>query len=403
MRNTCPNQHNIALESFGGQSVCLDHDRQDPWRFHSADGVIDLENYGASCHQHKCTLGKGLQLVFENTTYVCPVEGGSIKIDVTTEKGKLQGSVHCPICGTVCNETVCSSAANGDLVEESESVNTDVLHKSDAQVPAENLPEDVDHSKEMTAEEVVTEDITKHEESDEKQMETDAITTAPVPPTLKTDSDTLGEQSNTNNTKESTMDTEEQKQHTYAEKRNHAKDVVTTAPVPPTLKTESNTLGEQSNTDNTKENTTDTDEHKDSHPPPTTHTEDESRAEVVDHQSALHNATETEHDQREDGTDEANAHEQEAVKVTTETEGIIFTTLSPLLSENNKNETTTNPEHPVDLLPNTDNVVPITTLPPPDLKAEPEITNDISNQQNATQTDVEPSKHEEVQEPSATV
>ncbi|TGZ71799.1 hypothetical protein CRM22_002445, partial [Opisthorchis felineus] len=107
-----------------------------------------------------------------------------------------------------------------------------------------------------------------------------------------------------------------------------------------------------------------------------------------------------------DGTDEANAYQQEAVKNATETEvdeGIIFTTLSALLPENDKKETTTNPEHPVDMPPNNDDAVPITTLPPPDLKAEPEVHNEISNQQNATQTDVEPSQHEEAQEPPATV
>ncbi|TGZ71541.1 hypothetical protein CRM22_002570, partial [Opisthorchis felineus] len=205
------NNDNIALESFGGQSVCLDHDREDPWRFHSADELIDLDNYGASCHQHKCTLGKGLQLVFGNTTYACPVGGGSIKIDVTTEKGNLQGSVHCPICETLCNETVCSPSEYGDLLKESDSANKDVLHNSDAQVPTENHSEDVGHSKAMTGEEVVAEDVAKDEESDEKQMENDAVTSAPVPPTLKTESDTLGEQSNTDNTKENTMDTDEHK------------------------------------------------------------------------------------------------------------------------------------------------------------------------------------------------
>ncbi|TGZ60528.1 hypothetical protein CRM22_008478 [Opisthorchis felineus] len=42
---------NLALENFGSNSICLDHDRQDPWRVQLENGIErDLGNFGASCH-----------------------------------------------------------------------------------------------------------------------------------------------------------------------------------------------------------------------------------------------------------------------------------------------------------------------------------------------------------------
>ncbi|OON19803.1 hypothetical protein X801_04327 [Opisthorchis viverrini] len=93
---------NFAMEEFGSNSICLDHDRQDPWRIQTEIGFSDLKMLGASCHRHRCVRGSGLEVTIGNSTYTCPLEGGSIKLNVEAPSGRLLGSVHCPICETLC-------------------------------------------------------------------------------------------------------------------------------------------------------------------------------------------------------------------------------------------------------------------------------------------------------------
>ncbi|KAG5451390.1 Leishmanolysin-like peptidase [Clonorchis sinensis] len=101
---------NFAMEEFGSNSICLDHDRQDPWRIQTKSGFSDLKRLGASCHRHRCVRGSGLEVIIGNSTYNCPPEGGSIKINVEALSGRLLGSVHCPICETVCQKENCQVA-----------------------------------------------------------------------------------------------------------------------------------------------------------------------------------------------------------------------------------------------------------------------------------------------------
>ncbi|TPP62626.1 hypothetical protein FGIG_11106 [Fasciola gigantica] len=100
---------NLALESFGSESICLDHVQNDRWAYSSEGYSIPLSRYGASCHQSKCVNNGGLFVRFGSEWVLCPSNGGPVDINTYSNGGRLLGVIYCPPCITVCNETLCGA------------------------------------------------------------------------------------------------------------------------------------------------------------------------------------------------------------------------------------------------------------------------------------------------------
>ncbi|KAF5394673.1 hypothetical protein PHET_10685 [Paragonimus heterotremus] len=94
---------NYAMESFGEHSICVDHIAGTDWNLKQQNGEsVNLDSFGASCHEHECHPEKGLTLRFGNYTVVCPFVGGNVRIAVESVLGHLGGYIYCPPCSSVC-------------------------------------------------------------------------------------------------------------------------------------------------------------------------------------------------------------------------------------------------------------------------------------------------------------
>ncbi|KAF6778650.1 hypothetical protein AHF37_02009 [Paragonimus kellicotti] len=106
------------MESFSEQSICVDHVADSGWSLKQHNGQsLNLDDFGASCHEHECHPEKGLTLRFGNYTVVCPFAGGNIRINFQTALGQLSGHIYCPPYSSVCEGTFRDSFNHSDEEE----------------------------------------------------------------------------------------------------------------------------------------------------------------------------------------------------------------------------------------------------------------------------------------------
>ncbi|KAF7249192.1 hypothetical protein EG68_09832 [Paragonimus skrjabini miyazakii] len=109
------------MESFGEQSICVDHIAGSDWSLKQQSGQsLNLDSFGASCHEHECHREKGLTLRFGNYTVVCPFVGGNKQITFESVLGQLSGHIYCPPCSSVCEDTFCDFFSHSVDVEPEE-------------------------------------------------------------------------------------------------------------------------------------------------------------------------------------------------------------------------------------------------------------------------------------------
>ncbi|CAL8096180.1 unnamed protein product [Calicophoron daubneyi] len=104
-------EENVHSESFGKDSLCIDH--LNYWRTLTRTNppYFSLQVF-ASCHKYKCSKSSGLIISIENEEYTCPLTGGLIEVMIRRRKNILVGEAICPVCSTVCSDCPVSGAVN---------------------------------------------------------------------------------------------------------------------------------------------------------------------------------------------------------------------------------------------------------------------------------------------------
>ncbi|CAH8857689.1 unnamed protein product [Trichobilharzia szidati] len=88
---------NIFLEEMGPDSACFDFNI---WKYEFGFGFTGE----AACHRYKCSRRDGLQIIINNTPFVCPVAGGLQDIEITIGHRKIKAVVDCPRCSDLCKD-----------------------------------------------------------------------------------------------------------------------------------------------------------------------------------------------------------------------------------------------------------------------------------------------------------
>ncbi|KAF5394832.1 hypothetical protein PHET_09977 [Paragonimus heterotremus] len=61
-----------------------------------------------------CSNTEGLVLIFADTSFKCPLHGGSIRIDTVNSHHNLTGNAICPPCSDVCQNCPHKQQIHGD-------------------------------------------------------------------------------------------------------------------------------------------------------------------------------------------------------------------------------------------------------------------------------------------------
>ncbi|KAF5400232.1 hypothetical protein PHET_06643 [Paragonimus heterotremus] len=101
---------NPVLESFGTNSICVDHHPSTVWTVRSEGNTYELRDVGASCHEHMCDIHFGLAIQFGDLNLHCPYHGGYQKINATGANDiNVVGTIYCPPCSTICTDDLCEA------------------------------------------------------------------------------------------------------------------------------------------------------------------------------------------------------------------------------------------------------------------------------------------------------
>ncbi|CAH8571053.1 unnamed protein product [Schistosoma guineensis] len=97
-------QNNYALQYFGQDSICVNHDTYAPWISIVGGFYRDISFPYASCHKYNCS-SVGIELLVGQQVTKCS-DGESIPINAYSNNINARGLVLCPTCNAACS--VCS-------------------------------------------------------------------------------------------------------------------------------------------------------------------------------------------------------------------------------------------------------------------------------------------------------
>ncbi|KAF7245317.1 hypothetical protein EG68_10412 [Paragonimus skrjabini miyazakii] len=92
----------MELQTYGEDSICLNHDPHASWVQYECSNVTRLPSIRASCHKRECSSTTGLLIHIDLNIFQCPLMGGMIRVDTTSTFVHVTGSVDCPPCSDVC-------------------------------------------------------------------------------------------------------------------------------------------------------------------------------------------------------------------------------------------------------------------------------------------------------------
>ncbi|KAF5404260.1 hypothetical protein PHET_02386 [Paragonimus heterotremus] len=104
-QNNLDARTNMELQTYGEDSICLNHDSQASWVQYECSNVTRLPSIRASCHKRECSSTTGLLIHIDLNIFQCPLMGGKIRIDTTSTFVHLTGSIDCPPCSDICEES----------------------------------------------------------------------------------------------------------------------------------------------------------------------------------------------------------------------------------------------------------------------------------------------------------
>ncbi|KAH8871135.1 Leishmanolysin-like peptidase [Schistosoma japonicum] len=99
-------QVNYALQYFGDDSICVNHDTYSQWISVVGGFYRYLTFPYASCHKYNCT-SSGIKLIIGNQIIDCPSDGDLMPINAYDNSINVRGLLLCPTCSGVCS--VCSN------------------------------------------------------------------------------------------------------------------------------------------------------------------------------------------------------------------------------------------------------------------------------------------------------
>lgn len=94
---------NFALEEYGEGSKCFDHG-ESMWEERSCGQVRQWQHWGSGCYMYKCADGR-LHIQILNHTFTCFYTYQTIKVNLRWHPWLHTGSILCPPCQEVCQET----------------------------------------------------------------------------------------------------------------------------------------------------------------------------------------------------------------------------------------------------------------------------------------------------------
>nr|CAH8853196.1 unnamed protein product [Trichobilharzia regenti] len=101
-RDPFPTELNISsnnfLEEMGPDSACFNYNK---WIHETPRAKYQFTGETA-CHRYQCSRKVGLQIIINNTPFVCPLYGGLKNIEVTVGRDTITATVNCPRCPDIC-------------------------------------------------------------------------------------------------------------------------------------------------------------------------------------------------------------------------------------------------------------------------------------------------------------
>ncbi|KAK6182580.1 hypothetical protein SNE40_010233 [Patella caerulea] len=103
---------NYFGEEYGNESRCFNHGGR--WYLHHCGGVNSPQHSGSGCYQYFCSEEMGLNILVDGIPYRCYKAGQKITASFVTKSYLHQGTVVCPACSDVCDESKMKCPAEFD-------------------------------------------------------------------------------------------------------------------------------------------------------------------------------------------------------------------------------------------------------------------------------------------------
>jgi len=105
--NTIESERNAALEFYGAESRCFEHDRR--WEHKTCLYRRSWHHYGAGCYKYKCTQSGHINVFVGNHSYPCYYPNQIIYVEQVVNQWLFNGTLICPRCEKICPESACQT------------------------------------------------------------------------------------------------------------------------------------------------------------------------------------------------------------------------------------------------------------------------------------------------------
>lgn len=96
-------ERNFALELYGPKSKCFEH-AGSMWEERTCRQVRQWQHWGSGCYEYTCQNGR-LNIIVDNRTFPCYYPGQELRVRLLSQGWLHVGSLSCPSCTELCQET----------------------------------------------------------------------------------------------------------------------------------------------------------------------------------------------------------------------------------------------------------------------------------------------------------